>query len=103
MPGLANNENAEIDEHRFFFVHRMKTGGTSFAFHLHKHFQPHEIYASKGLDRRDEADIAGYVSISRLLRTSPERRAEVWVVTDIPARTTVVDAPARPVRDVATP
>ncbi|HEY5171044.1 MAG TPA: hypothetical protein VIK54_04885 [Acidimicrobiia bacterium] len=82
MPGLANNESDRpVDEQRFFFVHLMKTGGTSFAFQLRKQFQPNEVYPSAGFDRRDDADIAGYVSISRLLRLSPERRAEIRVYT----------------------
>ena len=82
MPGLANNENGgEVNELRFFFVHMMKTGGTSFAFQLRKHFQPREVYPSVGFDLRDETDVAGYVSISRLLRLSPERRADVRVYT----------------------
>jgi serine O-acetyltransferase len=82
MPGLAKNEHAgEINEPRFFFVHLMKTGGTSFAFQLRKQFQPREIYPSVGFDLRDEGDVAGYVSISRLLRLSPERRADIRVYT----------------------
>ncbi len=35
----------------------------------------------QGADRGDEADIAGYVSVSRLLRLSPERRAAIRVYT----------------------
>jgi serine acetyltransferase len=82
MPGLANNENAgEINGPRFFFVHLMKTGGTSFAFQLRKEFKPREVYPSVGFDLRDETDVAGYVSISRLLRLSPERRADIRVYT----------------------
>ena len=59
----------------------MKTGGTSFAFQLQRHFDSNEVYPSKGADRGDEADIAGYVSVSRLLRLSPERRAAIRVYT----------------------
>jgi len=81
MPGLANDENAEkVDERRFFFVHLMKTGGTSFAFQLRKHFQAQEFFPSE-FDRRDERDVAVYVSIARLLRLSPERRAAIRIYT----------------------
>ena len=59
----------------------MKTGGTSFAFQLRKQFQPREVYPTVGFDLRDETDVAGYVSISRLLRLSPERRADIRVYT----------------------
>jgi serine O-acetyltransferase len=82
MSGLANNTNAARDDGlRFFFVHLMKTGGTSFAFQLQRQFDSNEVYPSKGADRGDEADIAGYVSVSRLLRLSPERRAAIRVYT----------------------
>jgi serine acetyltransferase len=82
MSGLANNTNAARDDGlRFFFVHLMKTGGTSCAFQLQRQFDSNEVYPSKGADRGDEADIAGYVSVSRLLRLSPERRAAIRVYT----------------------
>jgi serine O-acetyltransferase len=66
---------------RFFFIHLMKTAGTSFAFQLRRQFDPSEVYPSEGLDRRDGADMASYVSISRLLRLSPERRDAIRVYT----------------------
>jgi serine O-acetyltransferase len=66
---------------RFFFIHLMKTAGTSFAFQLRRQFDPSAVYPSEGLDRRDGTDMASYVSISRLLRLSPERRAAVRVYT----------------------
>ena len=66
---------------RFFFIHLMKTAGTSFAFQLRRQFDPSEVYPSEGLDRRDGTDMAAYVSISRLLRLSPERRDAIRVYT----------------------
>jgi len=66
---------------RFFFIHLMKTAGTSFAFQLRRNFDPSEVYPCEGLDRRDGADMASYVSISRLLRLSPERRAAIRIYT----------------------
>jgi serine O-acetyltransferase len=95
MPELARDEDAahvtvgthddrrdpDAATRRFFFIHLMKTGGTSFAFHLQRQFDGSEIYPAKGIDRRDEYDIASYVSISRMLRLSPERRAEIRMFT----------------------
>ncbi len=69
------------DPLRFFFVHLMKTAGTSFAFQLRKNFEPSEVYPCEGLDRRDTTDMAAYVSISRLLKLSPERRAAIRIYT----------------------
>ncbi|MDQ1435672.1 MAG: serine O-acetyltransferase [Actinomycetota bacterium] len=66
---------------RFFFIHLMKTAGTSFAFQLRRQFDPSEVYPSEGLDRRDGTDMAAYVSISRLLRLSPERRDAIRIYT----------------------
>jgi len=81
MPGLATNEDGQVDVRRFFFVHLMKTGGTSFAFQLRKQFHPDQVFPSEGFDRRDEKDVAVYVSVARLLRLSPERRADIRVYT----------------------
>jgi serine O-acetyltransferase len=95
MHGLANHENTtrrmvvtrrapsgdEARDSRFFFVHLMKTGGTSFAFQLRKHFPSEEMYPAQGLDARNELDVASYVSISRMLRLSPERRDEIRMYT----------------------
>ena len=82
MPGLANNTNAaRDDELRFFFVHLMKTGGTSFAFQLQQAVRRERGLPEQGRRSRDEADIAGYVSVSRLLRLSPERRAAIRIYT----------------------
>ncbi len=58
----------------------MNTAGTSLAFQLQQQFQPHEMYPSKGFDSLD-ADRAGYVSMSRLLSVSPERRAAIRIYT----------------------
>jgi serine O-acetyltransferase len=69
------------DPNTYFFIHLMKTAGTSFAFQLRKHFDASEIYPSEGLDRRDGLDMASYVSVSRLLRTAPERRDAIRVYT----------------------
>jgi serine O-acetyltransferase len=63
----------------FFFVHIMKTGGTTFAFHAMQQFDDREIYPSRSIDRRGPADVASYVAIERLRNVSPERRREVRI------------------------
>ena len=64
---------------RFFFVHVMKTGGTSFVFHLLRNFEPNEVYPSEARDRRHPSDVEPYASIPDLLGLSPDRVAEVRV------------------------
>jgi serine O-acetyltransferase len=66
---------------QFFFIHLMKTAGTSFAFQLRENFAPQEIYPSNGTDARDNLDVASYVSLRRLLDITPQRRAEVRIFT----------------------
>ncbi len=64
---------------RFFFVHVMKTGGTSLFFHLLQQFAPDEVYPSPALDRRDPTDAEPYASIPKLVAVTPERRAEIRI------------------------
>ncbi len=80
MSGFASSGNKGNDR-RFFFMHLMKTGGTSFAFQLRKHFDNSEVFPCQGIDSRDLTDVAVYASVRRLLRTSPERRADIRVYT----------------------
>ncbi|MDQ1461688.1 MAG: hypothetical protein QOI08_3172, partial [Actinomycetota bacterium] len=40
-----------VEPLRFFFIHLMKTAGTSFAFQLRRQFDPSVVYPSEGLDR----------------------------------------------------
>ena len=68
-------------EHRFFFVHVMKTGGTSFKRHLLGQFAIDEIYPSARLDWRREGDVEAYVAAERLLAISPERLAGLEICT----------------------
>jgi hypothetical protein len=63
----------------FFFIHVMKTGGTSFVFDVLKTFPAEQVYPNKTLDRRYPTDIAPYTSIEHLLEISPERRADIRV------------------------
>jgi hypothetical protein len=72
---------AAVSEHRFFFVHVMKTGGTSFVFQLLRNFAPDEVYPDIALDRRSPTDAEPYASLSALANLSPERRAAIRVYT----------------------
>ncbi len=66
---------------RFFFVHVMKTGGTSFVFQLLRNFAPDEVYPDGALDRRSPTDAEPYASLTALERLAPERRAAIRVYT----------------------
>jgi hypothetical protein len=66
---------------RFFFVHVMKTGGTSFVFQMTANFAPAEVYPHEALDRRTPTDVEPYASVDDLERLTPQRRAEIRVYT----------------------
>jgi hypothetical protein len=66
---------------RFFFVHVMKTGGTSFVFQMTTNFAPAEVYPHEALDRRAPTDVEPYASVDDLERLTPQRRAEIRVFT----------------------
>ena len=66
------------DPTRFFFIHVMKTGGTSFVFQMLANFEPDERYPS-AIDRSSPTDVTPYASIPKLLALSPERRARIRV------------------------
>jgi hypothetical protein len=66
---------------RFFFVHVMKTGGTSFVFQLSRNFAPDEVYPDAALDRRSPTDAEPYASFTALERLPPERRAAIRIYT----------------------
>ncbi|MFM7260117.1 MAG: hypothetical protein ACKO3W_05880 [bacterium] len=62
--------------HRFFFVHVMKTGGTSLAFHLTRPFSERERWPAEP-DRASPLDVEPYTSLTALRDIDPARRAEV--------------------------
>jgi hypothetical protein len=64
---------------RFFFVHVMKTAGTTFALHLQRQFHGPEIYPSGELDRGDTNNPQVYASVRKLLTLPPERREQIRV------------------------
>jgi hypothetical protein len=57
----------------------MKTGGTSFIFHLLQQFAPDDVYPSAAIDRRDVTDAEPYASLPRLTGLTPERKAAIRV------------------------
>jgi hypothetical protein len=63
---------------RFFFIHVMKTGGTSFVFQMLANFEADERYPSP-IDRSSPTDVTPYASIPQLLALSAERRARIRV------------------------
>jgi hypothetical protein len=63
---------------RFFFIHVMKTGGTSFVRQMLTNFEPDEVYPSE-VDRSSPSDIERYGDIPKMIDLSPERRARVRV------------------------
>jgi hypothetical protein len=66
---------------RFFFVHVMKTGGTSLVLHMLANFAPEEVYPSEKLDRRRPDDPEPYASIADLRALGPGRRASIRLYT----------------------
>ena len=66
---------------RFFFVHVMKTGGTTLALHMARQFGPSEIYPNESLDRRHASDVASYMSIDDLLALPTERKLAIHAYT----------------------
>jgi hypothetical protein len=77
----TDTPNRDRDEtaRTFFFIHVMKTGGTSFVFDVLKTFPAERVYPNKTLDRSHPADIEPYTRIANLLEISPERRADIQV------------------------
>ena len=68
----------EDEPRRYFFIHVMKTGGTSFVFQMLANFEPDEAYPS-AIDRASPTDVTPYASIPKMLALSPERRARIRV------------------------
>ncbi len=68
------------NEPPFFFLHVMKTGGTAFVFNLLQNFRPGEVYPSE-VDKQQPGDLLPYVSTTRLLSVTPERREAIRMYT----------------------
>jgi hypothetical protein len=65
----------------FFFVHVMKTAGTTFVRQLQDQFPAEAIYPCKGIDWTSPTDVEAYINIPRLLSLSAERRAQIQIYT----------------------
>jgi len=66
---------------RFFFVHVMKTAGTTFVRQLRRQFPDEAIYPCPGLDWTAPTDVEAYINVPRLLAVPPARRAQIQVFT----------------------
>jgi hypothetical protein len=67
-----------------FFVHVMKTAGTTLVRHLRENYALDEIYPYRPLDIRVEADVVDvryHLSVPYLLALSPERRSRIRIYT----------------------
>ena len=73
--------DADTAARRFFFLHIMKTAGTSFAVQLRVQFPGAAMYPTRGVDWTDPSDVEPYQSIPQLLALPPERRAEIRAYT----------------------
>lgn len=68
----------------YFFIHVMKTAGTTFSRELKRQFATEAIYPCEGIEyeSRTSADgLDSYMKIPKLLSITPERRATVQVYT----------------------
>jgi hypothetical protein len=72
---------APAAQQRYFFVHVMKTGGTSFVFQLSRNFAPDAVYPDIASDRRSPTDAEPYASLTALERLAPERRDAIRIYT----------------------
>ena len=66
-------------DRKFFFIHVMKTAGTTFALQLRQTFDESQIYPCRALDHRDSSDMEPYTSLARLASIAPARRDQIRV------------------------
>jgi hypothetical protein len=76
---VTNQEGAADKEarpyHRFFFLHVMKTGGTSLWYHARKIFSDEAVYPDASIDPIGPYE--GYMNVPYLLSLSVERRRRI--------------------------
>jgi len=65
----------------FFFIHVMKTAGTTFVRQLQQQFPAESIYPSRGMDWTSPTDVEAYINIPRLVSLSEARKSQVRVYT----------------------
>jgi hypothetical protein len=78
MPFSMNRDVREQEVQRFFFVHVMKTGGTSLLHQFHQNFSPEEVYPNRELDM-DADRFLQHLRVDYLLGLSEERRRTIRV------------------------
>jgi hypothetical protein len=69
---------------RYFFVHVMKTGGTTLAQQLKANFAPEEHYPNRAVDIRYEGatvDIRNHLTVANLVGLPEERRDRIRIYT----------------------
>jgi hypothetical protein len=66
---------------RYFFIHVMKTAGTSFVRQLQQQFPAEAVYPCPTIDWIGSHDFEAYINIPRLLALGPQRRAEIRMYT----------------------
>jgi Sulfotransferase family len=66
------------DADTFFFVHVMKTAGTTFVQHVHANFRPEEVFPHP---ERGEARRQAYFLLDELRALPPERRRQIRAYT----------------------
>ena len=79
--GGAEGWRRRVGGRRFFFIHVMKTAGTTFVRQLQQQFPAEAIYPARDLDWTSPADVDAYINIPRLLAVPAERRAQIRVFT----------------------
>jgi len=65
----------------FFFIHVMKTAGTTFVRALQQQFPPESIYPTRGIDWTSPTDVEAYINIPRLVSLSDARKQQVRIYT----------------------
>jgi hypothetical protein len=70
-----------VEPARFFFIHVMKTAGTSFVRQVQQQFPAEAVYPCPAIDWVGPRDFEAYINIPRLLALAPERRAEIRMYT----------------------
>ena len=75
-----SNIQGDFATRRFFFVHIMKTGGTTFLHQLFRNFAPDEVYPNNALDCPKDR-LWQHLQVAYLLGLSEERRRRIRAYT----------------------
>jgi len=66
---------------RVFFIHVMKTAGTSLVSYIRDAIPPERVYPCRGIDFDDPGDTRVYMNVPRLLAVPEARRENIHVYT----------------------